>query len=74
MMTTIDLDPLVLAELKKRQLAEGKTLSEIVSELLAAALRMTATSPRDFVWPVRSMQAHVDIDDKDATWATLGQP
>ncbi len=71
MRTTVDLDPLVLAELKKRQLAEGKTLGQVVSELLGPALRATGAVQRDFVWPSRSMAARFDINDKDSLWATL---
>jgi hypothetical protein len=73
MRTTIDLDPLVLAELKRRQQAEGKTLGELVSELLAPALR-AGTSPRgtpDFNWPSQDMGALLNLEDKDAVWARL---
>ena len=71
MRTTIDLDPLILDELKKRQQAEGKTLGQLVSELLAPVLRNPAVPPPDFFWPTRPMSALVNIDDKDALWAIL---
>jgi hypothetical protein len=76
MRTTIDLDPLVLAELKKRQHAEGKTLGELVSELLAPALREGArpSVSADLNWPSRDMGALLNLEDKDAVWARLDGP
>ena len=71
MRTTVDLDPLILAELKKRQRSQGKTLGELVSELLAPALLATTPPAVDFVWPTRSMRALVDIDDKDVLFSAM---
>jgi len=50
MRTTIDIDPVVLAELKRRQSTERKSLGALVSELLAGALAEIAgrTLARDF--------------------------
>lgn len=73
MRTTVDLDPLILAQLKARQLVEGKSLGELVSELLAPALRSPVAPPAEFRWPSRSMQPLVDLDDKDAVWAAMEQ-
>ncbi|MFN8199064.1 MAG: hypothetical protein U0R72_12135 [Nakamurella multipartita] len=76
MRTTIDLDPLVLAALKRRQQSEGKTLGVLVSELLGRALAEdgSAPPPTDFSWPVQSMGARIDINDKDALLAVLDEP
>jgi len=74
MRTTIDIDPVVLEQLKVRQVAERKSLSTLVSELLAVALadraeRMTST----IAWPTGSLGARVDINDRDAVWAALDE-
>lgn len=73
--TTIDIDPTVLRELKRRRRLEGKTLGRLVSELLAAALnRKEPESPAAFRWRSRSMRARVDLDDKEAVRRALGEP
>lgn len=70
--TTIDIDAAVLRELKKRQKREGKTLGRLVSELLAGALeRDQEPAPAPFVWSSRSMQALVDLEDKEAVRRAL---
>jgi len=74
MRTTIDIDPVILEQLKARQVAERKSLSTLVSELLAVALadraeRMTSS----ISWPTASLGALVDIDDRDAVWAVLDE-
>jgi hypothetical protein len=75
MRTTIDLDPLVLAALKERQKREGKTLGVLVSELLSKALAEETSAPAtNFHWPVKSMGALIDINDKEALWAILDEP
>lgn len=70
MRTTIDLDDDVLRVLKRRQREEGKTLGQLVSELLAQAL---AASPPavDIRWTTADLRPRVDLDDKDAVWAVL---
>jgi hypothetical protein len=74
MRTTIDIDPVILEQLKARQVAERKSLSILVCELLAVALadrseRMTSAVS----WPTGSLGARVDIDDRDAVWAVLDE-
>lgn len=72
--TTIDIDPTVLRELKKRQRHEGKTLGRLVSELLTTALgRSEQQSPVPFRWISRSMNARVDLEDKDAMRRALDE-
>ena len=67
MRTTIDLDPTVLAELKRRQKRDGKTLGRLVSELLAEGLeRDLPPPPEPFAWTARPMSARVDLDDPEA--------
>ncbi|MFP5345649.1 MAG: antitoxin [Actinomycetes bacterium] len=71
MRTTLDLDPVVLAQLKERQRREGKTLGALVSELLAPVLASGRTEPRRIRWPAQALGARMDIDDKDALWKVL---
>ena len=67
MRTTIDIDPTVLAELKRRQRREGKSLGQLVSELLADRLdRDAPPAPAPFTWVARPMSAMVDLDDPEA--------
>jgi hypothetical protein len=66
--TTVDIDESVLREAKKRAKATGKTLGEVVSELMAAGLGAPKepSPPVRFHWHAKAMQALVDLDDKDA--------
>jgi len=75
--TTIDIDGAVLRELKKRQRREGKTLGQLVSELLASALDSCsdpAREPAPFVWSSKPMQALVELEDKEALRRALREP
>jgi len=72
--TTVDLDGSILEELKRRQQAEGKTLSRLVSELLARALADEETEPPMFGWTSKPMGARVDLEDKDAVARVLDEP
>lgn len=67
MRTTIDLDPSVLSELKRRGRREGKSLGRLVSELLADGLHRDLPSPPEpFTWRARRMTARIDLDDVEA--------
>ena len=70
--TTIDLDPTVLAELKRLQRREGKSLGRLVSELLAERMHGDVPAPEPFVWRARPMGAQVDLDDKEAVRRAMG--
>ena len=71
--TTIDLDPTVLAELKRRGRREGKGLGRLVSELLAAGLGQDPPPPPEpFAWVARSMSATIDLDDPEVVRRALG--
>lgn len=70
--TTIDIDAAVLRELKRRQKREGKTLGQLVSELLAGALdRGSEPAPVPFAWTTQDMKARVDLEDKEAVRRAL---
>lgn len=72
--TTIDIDPSVLRDLKKRQRREGKTLGRLVSELLTAAMNENDPIPeKPFLWTTRSMKARVDLEDKEAVRRALNE-
>lgn len=74
--TTLNLDGPVLADLKRLQRKEGKSLGDLASELLAAALaqRKIATTPgAGLQWTSRPMEALVDLDDKEALFAALDE-
>jgi len=66
--TTIDLDPTVLRELKRRARQEGKSLGRLASEILSGALDQHAAPEtiRPLAWSSRSMGALVDLEDKEA--------
>jgi hypothetical protein len=72
MRTTIDLDPAILRRLNERKRREGKTLGQLVSELLAGVLREEGTSPPSGLdWISRPMGARVDLEDKEAVRRAL---
>ena len=70
--TTLDIDAAVLRRLKERKRREGKTLGQLVSELLAGALRdADARAPRELEWTSRPMGARVDLEDKESVRRAL---
>jgi hypothetical protein len=72
--TTIDLDPAILRELKQRQAEEGKTLGQLVSELLAPMLKRRAEPEKPpFVWRTTNSGTLVDLEDKEAVWKILDE-
>ena len=72
--TTIDIDPTFLAELKRRQRREGKTLGRLVSELLAERLDAEVPPPPEpFAWIARPMSARVDLDDPEAVRRAMAE-
>jgi hypothetical protein len=75
MRTTIDLDPVVLEQLKERQRREGKSLGRVASELLARALAESQrpAPPPDFVWTATAMGARVELEDKEALRRALDE-
>lgn len=75
--TTIDIDGVVLAELKKRRESEGRPIGAIASELLAVALAdsadRTGVEAPELEWIAQPMDARVDIEDKEAVRLALGE-
>ena len=71
---TINLNATVLADLKRLQRKEGKSLVDLVSELLAEAIvsrKSSTPTAAPFKWIFRPMGALVDLDDKEALYSTL---
>lgn len=74
MRTTLDIERPVLEELKALGHQEGKSLGQVASRLLAEAMAgRTRKSAQKFDWASRSMQARVDLADKDAVFAILDE-
>jgi hypothetical protein len=75
MRTTIDLDPTVVKELKRRSKGAGKSMGQLASELLATSLRGQQSSSRDSAslkWIARDLgRPLVDLEDKEAVRAAL---
>jgi len=74
MRTTVDIDEPVLKEVKRMQKREGRALGRVVSDLLVEAIgrrKAQAPSAPAFAWTSRSMDARVDLADKDAVQAAL---
>lgn len=66
--TTIDLDGAVLRELKRRARAQGSTVGQLASELLARALRGDGVGRGrpSLEWRTAPMGARLDLRDKEA--------
>jgi hypothetical protein len=72
--TTIDIDATVLRELKRRQRAQGRTLGQLASELLASALATSEpTEPPNFRWTTGAMRSRIDLEDKEAVRRALDE-
>ena len=73
MRTTFDVDDVILEEVKALQVKEGRSMSALVSELLADALarRHAGSKPPAFRWITQPMRAMIDLADKDALYAVL---
>ena len=72
--TTVDIDTPILKDLKRLQKQQGKSLGRLMSDLLAESLarhRSSRTRAAPFTWVSRTMQARVELSDKDALYAVL---
>lgn len=64
--TTLDLDPSVLRELKRRTRESGETVSELASQLLAHALNEPASALPEIGRHSERTSAGVDLEDEEA--------
>ncbi len=73
--TTVDLDPSVLRDLKRRAKDEGKSLGDVISEILAPVLIKGSTrGPSTIRWRAAPMgPPKVDLEDKEAVRRALGE-
>jgi len=74
--TTVNLDASVLRALRRRAAEEGRSLGDVISEILAPAL---AADKRKETPPLRWHTApmgppRVDLEDKEAVRLALGKP
>ena len=76
MRTTLDIDASVLRELRRRGKREEKTMGQVASELLAAAIARPAP-PRDpaaLRWRTADLGTpSVDLEDKEALQRLLDE-
>jgi hypothetical protein len=73
MRTTVDIDYVILREVKAIQEMEGRSMGAVISELLADALarRRPAHAPPHFRWISRPMNCLVDLAAGDEVYAAL---
>lgn len=73
--TTLDLDPSVLRELRRRGDRERKSMGQVASELLAQALAGPEPANEPFRWTAADLGSpYVDLEDKEAVRALLDGP
>lgn len=74
--TTLNLDAVILRELRDRGALEGKSLGQVASELLAGALATAPASaahePSWTTWDLGTPR--VDLEDKEAVRRALEGP
>jgi len=67
--TTLDLDPSVMQMLRDRAKREGKSMGQVASEALAAALAEEPPVLPPFEWKTYDMGLPlIDLEDKDALY------
>ena len=70
--TTLDLDATVLADLRRRAAAQGKSMGQVASEVLAVGLHEeSAAEQPPLLWARKDLGLKVDLEDKDAVWRIL---
>lgn len=63
--TTINIDATILARLKDRSRREGKSMGEIVSEILARNIADFDQDLGRLDWTTQKMGALIDLEDKE---------
>jgi hypothetical protein len=73
MRTTLNLDPAVMRELRRRSQREHKSIGELASQLLARSLHQEdEPEPAPFSWVSGNLgRPAVDLEDKEALNALL---
>ena len=73
--TTLNLDASVLREVKRRAKDQGKSVGDVISELLGPALAQSDRTRRhpELRWQTAHMgPAKIDLEDKEAVRQALG--
>jgi hypothetical protein len=73
--TTLNLDASVLREMKRRARAQGKSLGDVISEIVGPALtqRNRTEGHPELRWRTAPMgPAKIDLEDKEAVRQALG--
>lgn len=75
MRTTLDIDGLILREVRALRERDGRSMGAVVSELLAEALarRRSSHARPTFRWTSRDMRLLIDLSDKEAVYAALDE-
>lgn len=76
MRTTVDIDDLILKDLKKIKQKEGKSLGRLISDLLAQAIgehKSPKASTKPVRWISKAMGARIDLSDREALYAAMEQ-
>ena len=73
--TTIDLDPTVLRELRRRGSREGKSMGQVASEMLTRAIAERGDLPApDFTWTASDLgPPRIDLEDPEAVRRALDE-
>lgn len=73
MRTTVDIADPILDDVRRVQETEGKTLGQVITELLAEglAVRLSGAPPSEFHWIAKPLHPRIDLRDKDALWSAL---
>jgi hypothetical protein len=67
--TTLDLDPSVTQELRRRAKRDNKSMGQVASEALALAFAREPVEPPPFEWKTHDMGIPlIDLEDKDALY------
>jgi hypothetical protein len=67
--TTLDLDPTVTQELRRRAKREHKSMGQVASEALAQAFAQAPVERPPFGWKTHHMGVPlIDLEDKDALY------
>jgi hypothetical protein len=71
--TTVDIAAPILREIKALQRKAGLPMGQIISRLLAEALKSSKLNRKrkPFRWTSRPMQALLDLTDKEAIYAVM---
>ncbi len=71
--TTLDLDATVLSDLRHRAAAQGKSMGQVASELLAGGLsKEKPVQAPPLQWARKDMGPFkIDLEDKEAVWNLL---